>query len=67
VIKLVTVTLADLLPIDILQGTLSLIFCITAMFIGLSILLKYREFKSIVYVYIGIAWWGLAFPGYLMR
>ncbi len=61
-IKLVTVTLADLLPIDILQGTLSLIFCITAMFIGLSILLKYREFKSIVYVYIGIAWWGLAFP-----
>ena len=51
-----------LLPIDYLQGTLSLIFCITAMFIGITILLKYREFKSIVYVYIGIAWWGLAFP-----
>ena len=51
-----------LLPIDYLQGTLSLMFCIVAMFIGISILLKYREFKSIVYVYIGLAWWGLAFP-----
>ena len=51
-----------LLPVDYLQGTLSLMFCITAMLIGIIILLKYREFKSIVYVYIGIAWWGLAFP-----
>ena len=54
--------MVTLLPIDYLQGILSLMFCVTAMLIGIIILLKYREFKSIVYVYIGLAWWGLAFP-----
>jgi len=54
--------MVDLLPIDFLQGILALLFCINGLIIGISILLKYREFKSIVYVYIGIAWLGLAFP-----
>ena len=54
--------MVDLLPIDILQGILALLFCINALIIGLIILLKYREFKSLVYVKIGLAWFGLAFP-----
>ena len=54
--------MVDLLPIDFLQGIMALLFCINGLIIGISILLKYREYKSIVYVYIGIAWLGLAFP-----
>jgi len=51
-----------LLPIDFIQGILALLFCINAFVIGIIILLKYREFKSTVYIYIGLAWMGLAFP-----
>jgi len=54
--------MVDLLPIDVLQGSLALLFCINAFIVGIIILLKYREFKSIVYVKIGLAWLGLAFP-----
>ena len=54
--------MVDLLPIDFLQGILALLFCINAFIIGIIILLKYREFKSLVYVKIGLAWLGLAFP-----
>jgi hypothetical protein len=54
--------MVTLLPIDFLQGIMALLFCINGLIIGISILLKYREYKSIVYVYIGIAWLGLAFP-----
>ena len=41
---------------------MSLLFCINAFVVGIIILLKYREFKSVVYVKIGLAWLGLAFP-----
>lgn len=54
--------MVTLLPIDILQGILSLLFCINAFIVGIIILFKYREFKSMVYVKIGLAWLGLAFP-----
>ena len=54
--------MVTLLPIDILQGIMALLFCINTFIIGIIILLKYRELKSIMHLYIGIAWIGLAFP-----
>lgn len=48
--------------VDFLQGSFSLIFVIISIIIGLSILLKYQEFKSRIYIFVGLSWIGLANP-----
>jgi hypothetical protein len=49
-------------PVDYLQGTFSLIFVIISLIIGISILLKYFEYKNRLYVLVGISWIGVANP-----
>jgi uncharacterized membrane protein (DUF485 family) len=48
--------------VDFLQGSFSLIFVIISIIIGLSILSKYQEFKSRIYIFVGLSWIGLANP-----
>lgn len=48
--------------VDYLQGSFSLIFVIISLMIGFSILSKYFEYKSRLYILVGIAWIGIATP-----
>jgi hypothetical protein len=48
--------------VDILQGSFSLIFVIISLVIGITILSKYSENKSRLYVLVGLAWIGVANP-----
>jgi len=42
--------------VDILQGSLSLIFVLISFIIGVSIISKYGKFKSRLYVLVGLTW-----------
>jgi len=45
-----------LTSIDIVNGTLSLIFVAISIFVGLNIILKYRKIKEKTLLYVGITW-----------
>ena len=47
---------------EILTGTLNLIFVIISLIVGLKILSKYFEFKKKYYIYVGITWIGISTP-----
>ena len=42
--------------VDILQGSLSLIFVLISFVIGVSIISKYGKFKSRLYILVGLCW-----------
>ena len=42
--------------VDILQGSLSLIFVLISFFIGVSIISKYGKFKNRLYILVGLCW-----------
>jgi len=46
--------------VDILHGSLSLVFVVISLAIGIIILSKYRKFKSRLYLLVGFTWLGLA-------
>ncbi|MFX1455023.1 MAG: hypothetical protein ACFFDB_06570 [Promethearchaeota archaeon] len=48
--------------VDILQGSFSLIFVIISIIIGITILMKYFEYKNRLYILVGISWIGVANP-----
>ena len=48
--------------VDILQGSFSLIFVIISLIIGFSILIKYFEYKTRLYILVGVSWIGISFP-----
>ncbi len=48
--------------VDYLQGSFSLIFVIISLIIGFSILSKYFQYKSRLYVLVGLSWIGIAAP-----
>jgi len=49
-------------PVDYLQGSLSLIFVIISLIIGLIILSKYPKSKNKNLILVGLTWWFLATP-----
>lgn len=49
-------------PVDYLQGSFSLIFVIISLIIGFSILSKYFQYKSRLYILVGLSWIGVATP-----
>jgi len=48
--------------VDYLQGSFSLIFVIISLIIGFSILSKYFQYKSRLYILVGLSWIGIATP-----
>lgn len=48
--------------VDYLQGSFSLIFVIISLIIGFSILSKYFQLKSRLYILVGLSWIGVATP-----
>jgi hypothetical protein len=52
----------ELTLLEILTGTLNLIFVIISLIVGLKILSKYFEFKKKYYIYVGITWIGISTP-----
>ncbi|MEJ2250139.1 MAG: hypothetical protein P8Y70_16835 [Candidatus Lokiarchaeota archaeon] len=48
--------------IDIIQGTFSLIFVVISLIVGITILLKYSQYKKVIYILVGLSWIGLANP-----
>ena len=42
--------------VDILQGSLSLIFVLISFVIGVSIISKYGKFKNRIYILVGLTW-----------
>ena len=48
--------------VDYLQGSFSLIFTIISLIIGFSILIKYFQYKSRLYILVGLTWIGVATP-----
>lgn len=48
--------------VDYLQGSFSLIFVIISLIIGFSILSKFFQYKSRLYVLVGLSWIGIAAP-----
>lgn len=48
--------------VDYLQGSFSLIFVIISLIIGFSILSKYSQYKSRLYILVGLSWIGIATP-----
>ena len=57
-----SLSILDLGLLDIMQGTFSLLFVLISLIVGLTILLKYREFKKVIYILVGLSWIGLANP-----
>ncbi len=43
-------------PIEILNGTLSLIFVVISTYIGIKIVSKYREYKQRLFILVGLTW-----------
>ncbi len=50
--------------VQILQGSLSLIFVVLSLIVGINILLKYFTYKERVFALVGFAWIGLPSPYY---
>lgn len=48
--------------VDILQGSFSLVFVCISLVIGFTILSKYSQHKSRLYILVGISWIGIANP-----
>ena len=48
--------------VDYLQGSFSLVFVIISLIIGITILIKYFEFKNRLYILVGISVCGFSFP-----
>jgi hypothetical protein len=48
--------------VDYLQGSFSLVFVIISLIIGITILSKYKKYKSRLYILVGISWIGVANP-----
>ena len=48
--------------VDILQGSFSLIFVCISLIIGFTILSKYSQHKSRLYILVGLSWIGIANP-----
>ncbi|MCJ7651326.1 MAG: hypothetical protein MUP85_22185, partial [Candidatus Lokiarchaeota archaeon] len=48
--------------VDILQGSFSLIFVCISLVIGITILSKYSQHKSRLYILVGLSWIGIANP-----
>ncbi len=48
--------------VDILQGSFSLIFVVISLIIGITILSKYSQHKSRLYILVGLSWIGIANP-----
>ncbi len=48
--------------VDLLQGSLSLIFVCISLVIGFTILSKYSQHKSRLYILVGLSWIGIANP-----
>jgi len=48
--------------VDILQGSFSLIFVVISLAIGITILSKYAQHKSRLYILVGLSWIGIANP-----
>jgi hypothetical protein len=48
--------------VDLLQGSFSLIFVCISLIIGFTILSKYAQHKSRLYILVGISWIGIANP-----
>jgi hypothetical protein len=46
--------------VDILQGTLSLIYVVISFIIGVTIISKYRKFKNRLYILVGLCWLSLS-------
>ncbi len=51
-----------LTPPQLLQGTFSTIYVAISIFIGIIIISKYFKYKSTTFLFIGIAWSGMAVP-----
>ncbi|MFX0043776.1 MAG: hypothetical protein ACFE8L_12765 [Candidatus Hodarchaeota archaeon] len=49
-------------PVDILQGSFSLIFVIISLILGFAILAKYPKYKSRLYFLVGLSWVGVSLP-----
>ncbi len=49
-------------PLEILNGSFSLIFVLISMIVGITIASKYRQFRNVTYLLIGITWIGLTTP-----
>lgn len=49
-------------PVDVLQGSFSLIFVIISLILGLIILSKYPKYKSRLYFLVGLSWVGVSLP-----
>jgi hypothetical protein len=49
-------------PLEILNGSFSLIFVLISMIVGITIASKYRQYRSVTYLLIGITWIGLTTP-----
>ncbi|TXT59670.1 MAG: conserved membrane protein of unknown function [Promethearchaeota archaeon] len=48
--------------VDYIQGTFSLLFVIISLIIGITILLKFFNYKRRIYILMGLSWIGLASP-----
>ncbi len=49
-------------PIIIINGSSSLIFVIICVIVGFLIMIKYKKFEDLNYLYVGLAWIGLSEP-----
>lgn len=49
-------------PIEILNGIFSIIFVLVSLIVGLTIIIKYRQYKQRTLLYFGITWIGITSP-----
>jgi hypothetical protein len=49
-------------PLDILNGSFSIFFVLISLIVGIIIILKYRQYRSVTHLLIGLTWIGLTTP-----